>query len=129
MLNNTLNQTIPNNSNSNTIPCQLFDDFINTNSMASYMLTILSSNLIHIPEGEEVFFDRLEAMDSPHYGKLKSSVAYHKQNNYLPTNCSKCKYSTTCSAQCKNMAEALTKDGFWNKYIESIHQNNRGGFK
>ncbi len=102
-------------------PCQLFTDFMTEKRVSSYMLTLLGSNLLHLPQGEHIFFDRLEEIDSPHYGRMKSNIAYHKKNSYFPTNCDKCKYSEECMHG-KNMLETVMANGAWNNYLKNLEE-------
>ncbi len=97
--------------------CSLLNDFLNNDRTYRYFTRYVGSNLVHVPNGESVFFSRLEETESPFYGDMKSYFKYHKENNYNPTNCDKCKYSDACTCGTKNMVEALKNDSEWKNIV------------
>ena len=98
--------------------CRLLNEYLNCDRMSKYSTRFIGSNLVHIPDGEEVFIARMEETNSVFYRDMKRYCAYHKENNFRPTNCDKCLYFEECTSEGKNMVEVLKNDNVWKAIID-----------
>jgi len=94
-------------------PCRLFNESNAGLDVGEYSLCLLATNLRMIQGGRELFIYQLERIYKPKViGKMTGYMNYIIENDYKPTNCSKCKHYPEChnSGYSKaNMAATLVQ--------------------